>query len=213
MNQVFSKVFMWLCIGLAITFGVAYVVAANKTMLFNLFAGGKIFIVWIAEIVIAILLAARIRKMSMMTTSILYLGYAALTGLALSSIFILYDIMSIVWVFAITSGILLIFGIIGSVTKIDLTKFGVYLLMGLFAMLVAMLINVFVGSEVLDLGLCCLGILIFMGYIAYDVQVIKRNLYGIDDEDKVAVYGAFQLYLDFINIFLDLLRLFGNSRD
>lgn len=76
-----------------------------------------------------------------------------------------------------------------------------------------MLINVFVGSEVLDLGLCCLGILIFMGYIAYDVQVIKRNLYGIDDEDKVAVYGAFQLYLDFINIFLDLLRLFGNSRD
>ena len=85
--------------------------------------------------------------------------------------------------------------------------------MGVLAILVASLINIFIGSETFNLILCIIGIVVFIGYIAYDVQVIKKNLYGIDDENKLAIYGAFELYLDFINIFLDLLRLFGDSRD
>ncbi len=213
MNRVFSKIFMWLCVGLAVTFGVAYVVATNENMVYNLFGGGKYIIVWLLELVVAVVLAVRIRKMNYLTSVILYLLYSGLTGLTLSSIFILYDIMSIVWVFAITAGILLVFGIIGFVTNIDLTKIGIYLLMGVLAILVASLINIFIGSETFNLILCIIGIVVFIGYIAYDVQVIKKNLYGIDDENKLAIYGAFELYLDFINIFLDLLRLFGDSRD
>lgn len=213
MNKIFSKVFMWLCVGLAVTFGVAYAVATNDNMVYNLFGNGRYLIVWIAEIVIAIVLAVRIRKMNFMTSVILFILYSGLTGLTLSSIFILYDIMSIVWVFAITAGILLVFGLIGFVTNIDLTKLGIYLLMGLLAILIASLINMFIGNETFNLVLCIVGIVVFMGYIAYDVQIIKKNLYGIDDENKLAIYGAFELYLDFINIFLDLLRLFGDSRD
>jgi len=139
--------------------------------------------------------------------------YSGLTGLTLSSIFIIYAITSIIWVFAITAGLLLIFGLVGYFTNLDLTKIGTFLIMGLLGVLLAYLVNVFIGSESLDMGLSVISIIIFLGFIAYDMQVIKRNIYTIEDENNRAIYGAFQLYLDFINIFLDLLKLFGNSRD
>ena len=151
--------------------------------------------------------------MSSMTATILYLLYSGLTGLTLSSIFIIYAITSIIWVFAITAGLLLIFGLVGYFTNLDLTKIGTFLIMGLLGVLLAYLVNVFIGSESLDMGLSVISIIIFLGFIAYDMQVIKRNIYTIEDENNRAIYGAFQLYLDFINIFLDLLKLFGNSRD
>lgn len=213
MDKVFSKVFMWLFIGLALTFGVAYTVSTNEAMVYNLFGDGKYLFVWIAELVVVIVLSLRIRKMSSMTATILYLLYSGLTGLTLSSIFIIYAITSIVWVFAITAGLLLIFGLIGYFTNLDLTKIGTFLIMGLLGVLLAYLVNVFIGSESLDMGLSVISIIIFLGFIAYDMQVIKRNIYTIEDENNRAIYGAFQLYLDFINIFLDLLKLFGNSRD
>lgn len=213
MDKVFSKVFMWLFIGLALTFGVAYTVSTNEAMVYNLFGDGKYLFVWIAELVVVIVLSLRIRKMSSMTATILYLLYSGLTGLTLSSIFIIYAITSIIWVFAITAGLLLIFGLIGYFTNLDLTKIGTFLIMGLLGVLLAYLVNVFIGSESLDMGLSVISIIIFLGFIAYDMQVIKRNIYTIEDENNRAIYGAFQLYLDFINIFLDLLKLFGNSRD
>ena len=193
MNKLFSKVFMWLFLGLLVTFGIAYAVSTNDNMVYNLFSGGKYWIVWIAELVVVIVLSARIRKMEFTTAVILFFLYSALTGLTLSSIFILYKIMSIVWVFAITAGVLLLFAAIGYFTNIDLTKFGTFLLMMLIAILIATLVNMFIGSETFDFILCCLGIVIFMGYIAYDVQVVKRNLYGIDDENKLAIYGALRV--------------------
>lgn len=213
MNQVFSKVFMWLFVGLLLTFGVAYIVSTNDNMVYNLFSDGKYFIVWIIEIVVVIVLSARIRKMSSMTAIVLFLLYSFLTGLTLSSIFIIYEISSIVWVFAIASGLFLIFGLIGYFTKLDLTKIGTFLLMGLLAIIVAFLINMFIGSETFDIVLCIVGIVLFLGYIAYDIQIIKRNMLTIENETNLAIYGAFQLYLDFINIFLKLLRLFGTRRD
>jgi len=213
MDKVFSKVFMWLFIGLALTFGVAYTVSTNEAMVYNLFGDGKYLFVWIAELVVVIVLSLRIRKMSSMTATILYLLYSGLTGLTLSSIFIIYAITSIIWVFAITAGLLLIFGLVGYFTNLDLTKIGTFLIMGLLGVLFAYLVNVFIGSESLDMGLSVISIIIFLGFIAYDMQVIKRNIYTIEDENNRAIYGAFQLYLDFINIFLDLLKLFGNSRD
>ena len=213
MNKIFSKVFLWMFIGLAITFGVAYYVSTNDNMVYNLFSGSKYWIFWLLEFVVVIVLSARIHKLNPMTAKVLFLLYSGLTGLTLSSVFILYDIISIVYTFAITSGLFLVFGLLGYFTKIDLTRIGIYLVMALFGVIIASLINMFIGSEVFDLGLCILALVIFLAYVAYDIQLIKRNMYGIDREDNLVIYGALQLYLDFINLFIRLLRFFGKNRD
>ena len=212
-NKIFSKVFLWMFIGLAITFGVAYYVSMNDNMVYNLFSGSKYFIFWILEFVVVIVLSARIHKLNPLTAKVLFLLYSALTGFTLSSVFILYDIISIVYTFAITSGLFLVFGLLGYFTKIDLTRIGIYLVMALFGVIIASLINMFIGSEVFDLGLCIIALVIFLAYIAYDIQLIKKNMYGISNEDNLVIYGALQLYLDFINLFIRLLRFFGKSRD
>lgn len=213
MNKIFSKVFLWMFIGLAITFGIAYYVSTNDTMVYNLFSGSKYWIFWIIEFVVVVVLSAGIRKFNPFVAKILFLLYSGLTGLTLSSIFIFYDIMSIVYTFAITSGLFLIFGLVGYFTKLDLTKIGIYLVMALFGIIIASIINMFIGSEVFNLGLCIVAIIIFLAYIAYDIQLIKKNMFGIENEDNLVIYGALQLYLDFINLFLRLLRFFGKSKD
>ena len=212
-SKVFSKVFLWMFLGLALTFGVAYYVSTNDNMVYNLFSGSKYIFFWIIEFVIVIVLSVRIRKLNPLTAKILFLLYSGLTGLTLSSIFILYDIMSIVYTFAITSGLFLGFGLIGYFTKLDLTKLGIYLLMTLLGIIIASVVNMFIGSESFNFGLCVLGIIVFLGYIAYDVQIVKRNLFDIDNEDNMVIYSAFQLYIDFINLFIRLLRFFGKSKD
>ena len=211
-NKIFSKVFMWMFIGLAITFGTGYYVSINPNMVFNIF-GNYYWILAIAEIVVVIWLSARIRKMKPMTAKILFCVYSFLTGLTFSSIFIVYEMTSIIYVFGITSLIFLIFALIGYFTKIDLTKIGVYLFMILIGIIICSIINIFVGNQTFDLILTIICLIVFIIYIAYDIQIIKRNLYMIPDEDNLAIYGAFQLYLDFINIFLRLLQLFGKSND
>lgn len=213
LNKIFSKVFLWMFIGLALTFGVAYYISTNDNMIYNLFSGYKYLLIWIAEFVVVIVLNARINKLSSMSARILFLLYSGLTGLTLSSVFIIYDIMSIVYVFLITAILFLVFGLIGYFTKIDLTKIGIYLVMLLLGIIIASLINMFIGSETFDFAICIVGLVVFLAYIAYDIQVIKRRLYDIENEDNLVIIGALQLYLDFINIFLRLLQLFGKSRD
>lgn len=211
-NKIFSKVFMWMFIGLAITFWVGYYVSLNENMLYNIF--GKLF--WfliIAEFIVVIFLSARIRKMKPTTAKILFCLYSFLTGLTFSSIFVAYKIISIMYVFGITSIVFLIFALIGYFTKIDLTKLGTYLFMALLGVIICSIINIFVHSETFNLGISIVCLIVFIAYIAYDIQVVKRNLYLIEEEDNLAIYGALQLYLDFINIFLRLLRFFENSRD
>lgn len=211
-NKLFSKVFMWMFIGLAISFGVGYYVSLNENMLFNVFA--KYYMLFIiAELVVVIVLSARIRKLRPTTAKVLFCLYSFLTGLTFSSIFVLYQIMSIMYVFGITALLFLIFALIGYFTKIDLSKIGIYLFMALLGVVICSIINIFVGSAKFDLGITVVCLVIFIIYIAYDIQVIKRNLYMIPEEDNLAIYGALQLYLDFINIFLRLLRLFGKSRN
>ncbi len=212
LRVVFPKIFMWLFVGLLITFGMGFGLQESSLM-DTLFSGGLYLLVWLAEIVIAIVLAVRIRKMSSLTATILYLFYTALTGVTFATIFAYFELGSIMIIFGVTAIIMLIFGCIGYFTKIDLTKISTFLFMGILAIIIMSVINIFIGSEALDLGLCIIGIIIFMAYIAFDIQAIKRKLYGIENQDSLAIYGAFQLYLDFVNIFLDLLRLFGNSRD
>ena len=211
-NKIFSKIFFWMFIGLAITFGIGYYVSINENMLYNIFSKYYIFLI-IAELVVVIWLSARIRKMKSTTAKILFCAYSFLTGLTFSSIFVVYKMTSIVMVFGITSLIFLIFALIGYFTKLDLTKIGTYLFMILIGVIICSLINMFVGSETFDLTLTIICLIVFIVYVAYDIHIIKRNLYAIPEEDNLAIYGALQLYLDFINIFLRLLQLFGRSRD
>lgn len=211
-NKIFSKVFIWMFIGLAITFGVGYYVSFNQNMLFNVFSKYYIFLI-IAELAVVIILSSRIRKMQPMTAKILFCVYAFLTGLTFSSIFVVYELMSIIYVFGITALIMLIFGLIGYYTKLDLTKIWVYLFMGLIAVIICEIINIFVGSETFNMGITIVCLIIFIIYIAYDIQVIKRNSYMIENEENAAIYGALQLYLDFINVFLRLLELIGKNKD
>lgn len=210
MQQIFSKVFMWLFVGLFLTFGVGYFVQSSDAAI-SFLAGGGYLIVWIAEIVLALVLVMRIHKMSPLTNTILYLGYAALTGLTFASIFLMYELTSIIYIFGVTSVVLLIFGFIGYKTKLDLTKISTILFMGIIALIILSIVSIFIPS--INLAVTLLSLVIFFAYIAYDIQMIKRKMYRVENPDSLAIYGAFQLFLDFINIFLDLLSLFGRERN
>lgn len=209
-NDILSKVFRWFGVGLLVTFLVAYYTSTNLKLLSFIFGGIGYYVILILEIVVAIWLNSRIRKMDSTLTKVLYFGYSILTGLTFSSIFIVYEMSSIIFVFLATSLIFLVFSILGKNSKLDLTKFGTYLMVGLFSVVILMIINMFVMNNTLDMVLCIVSIIIFIGYIYYDVNKIVNYF---DDTDNMAIVGAFQLYLDFINIFLDLLRLFGRERD
>lgn len=211
-NKIFSKIFFWMFVGLAITFGVGYYTSLNENMLYNIFSNYYMVLI-IAEIIVVIWLSARIRKMKPLTAKILFCLYSFITGLTFSSIFIVYKMTSIISIFGVTSLIFLVFALIGYFTKADLSKLSVYLFMGLVGIIICSLINLFIGNETFDLGITVIGVVIFIAYIAYDIQIIKRNLYGFSQEDNLAIFGALQLYLDFINIFIKLLRLFAKRRD
>lgn len=210
-NKIFTKIFMWMFVGLLITFGTGYYVSLNSNMFYNVFAKYYLILA-IVEIGVAIFLSVRIRKMSPMTAKILYLLYTFLTGLTFSAIFVVYEITSIIFVFLISALIFGVFALIGYFTKIDLTRIGIYLMMALFGIIICSIINIFVHSETFNMALVIGALILFIIYVAYDIQVIKKNMYGIPEEDNLAIYGAFQLYIDFINIFIRLLELFGNRK-
>lgn len=209
-NEFLSKVFRWFGLGLLITFITAYFTSNSITMLSLIFGTPLYIIISIIEVVLAIFLVTRIRRMESALTKISYIGYTILTGLTFSSIFIVYQMTSIIFVFLATAMVFLIFSILGRNTKIDLSKMGVFLFVGLLSIIILSLINIFIMNNTLDMLLCIVSIIIFIGYVYYDVNKIV-NYY--DDTDNMAIVGAFNLYLDFINIFIKLLRLFGKERN
>lgn len=211
-NKVFSKVFMWLFIGLLITFATGFLVAQNENMVFNLFSNNIYWIgLCVLSIGIAFWLNLRIHKMELMTATILYMLYSLLMGVTFSVIFIVFNMASIIMIFGITAIVFGIFALLGYFTKVDLTKFSTLLLVALVALIIATIVNLWLGNETLQIVLSWVGILIFVGFTAYDMQNIKRNLYQLEDPNKLAIIGAFQLYIDFINIFIDLLNIFGQE--
>ena len=208
-NTLYSKVFGWLGIGLLITFAVGYYVSFHlDNSMFTGFAMISIF----AELAIAFVMGLCIAKLSPTACTILYLVYCVLSGLNFSVIFITYKVTSIVYVFLITSCIFLLFAVLGRIAKVDFRKLGVYLLFTLLAVIIGSLVNIFIGSSTLSLGLTVLSIIVFMLYILYDMKMID-NMDDVFGEEKAAVYGAFQLYIDFINLFIDILRLIGKAKD
>lgn len=208
-NKAFGKVFMWMFIGLLITFLTGYVVSSNDNMLYNIFSGGTYFILIIIELVLVVYLSARIHKMQVTTARIVFILYSFVSGLTFGSIFIVFKMSSIMLIFLITAILFGIFALIGRFTKLDLTKAGTILLMMLLGIVICTFVNVFLKNDTLDLFVSYISIIVFLGFTAYDMQKIKMLSYEFDEEDKIAIIGALELYLDFINIFIDLLRIFG----
>ena len=178
-------------------------------MLYNIFSGGTYFILIIIELVLVIYLSARIHKMQVTTARIVFILYSFVSGLTFGSIFIVFKMSSIMLIFLITAILFGIFALIGRFTKLDLTKVGTILLMMLLGIVICTFVNVFLKNDTLDLFVSYISIIVFLGFTAYDMQKIKMLSYEFDDEDKIAIIGALELYLDFINIFIDLLRIFG----
>lgn len=210
-SKIMSKVFLWMFIGLAVTFLTGSYIANDPSLILEIFEGGSVFLIFIVELAIVIFLTARIHKMKPLTAKIMFLLYSVVTGLTFASVFVVYDITSIIYVFLATALIMLVFAALGYFTKLDLTKLSTFLFMAIIGILIMSIINIFVGNEQLSLGICIISVLVFIVYIAFDVQKVKQ-LYeqNVLPEDNLAIYGALQLYLDFINIFLDLLRIFGD---
>lgn len=213
-----AKVFNLMTVGLAITGLVAFFTA--NTGLATLIIGSPLFIILlVAELGLVFYLSARVEKIQAATASGLFIGYSVLNGLTLSVIFLAYTNTSIAATFFITAGMFGAMAVYGLVTKRDLSGLGSFLFMGLIGIIIASIVNIFLKSSGVDWMISCLGVLIFTGLTAYDVQKIKRigeeGILSQGDEviRKGAVMGALALYLDFINLFLMLLRFFGGSRD
>ena len=211
LREVYSKIFGWMFVGLLVTFLTGYLVSNSYDIL--LLVVQVPFIVYaIIEIGLVIFFSLKIRTMSSTIAKICFLLYSFVTGLTFSFLFLVYELYSMIYVFGITALLFGIFALIGYFTKIDLSKFSTFLFMGLLAIVICSLINMFIGNKTFDLVLTIIGIVVFLGYTAYDIQKIKYNL-NIFPQDNLAIYGALELYLDFINLFLKLLSLFGKRRD
>lgn len=212
-----STVFLWMFAALGITALTAYLFASTPSLMMMMFSetGLNIFgwIVMLAPLIIVFVMSARVEKMSVQTMTMLYIVYSILMGISLSFIFLLYTGASIMKTFAICSAMFGIMALVGYTTKTDLTKFGGILMMALIGIIVASLVNFFMHSERLEYIISFVGVLIFTGLTAYDVQKIKEiGNNGIAQGDtmaKMTIFAALSLYLDFINLFLYLLRFFG----
>ena len=211
-NSIYSKVFLWMFIGLLLTFATGYYVSSNQGLLYSLYSSGLPFLLAIIEIVLVLVLTSRLSKMSTQTAKVLFLAYSFVTGLTFSSLFYVYSLQSIMNVFLISAVLFLIFAYLGKTTNIDLTKLGSTLVMILLGLILVSIINIFLGGTALEMLLSYLFVIVFFGITAYDMQRLKdyQQFYG---EDKAVILTALQLYLDFINIFIELLKLFGKNKD
>lgn len=214
-NKILSDAFVWLFVGLLACFGVSYLTTTSEEMIYAVygtFSGYGYLIYVIIEIVAALALTLFIKKLSPFMAKLIYLLYAALTGLSLSGIFIVYTSGSLTFVFLATALIFGTFALIGKTTKLDLSKWSVYLLVALLGIIILEVINVFLANNSLNMILGIAGVVLFSAYVAYDVQfALNKALYM--NTENAAIYCAFQLFLDFINLFIKLLRLFGKRRD
>ncbi len=209
-NSFISKVYQWLCIGLVITFGCGYLLSINTSLLTTLF--NIYHLLAIAEVVVGFVFILAINKLSDTLAKILYCSYAALTGVTFGAVFLVYDVASIMYVFLATAIIFAIMSFVGKNIKANLNGIATFLAVALLGMIVLSIINIFVANQALDLTIAFVVLIIFIAYIMIDInRIYKKDTNGLSE--KHAVYWAFQLYLDIINIILELLRLFGKSRD
>ena len=212
-DNLISKTFLWMCFGLLVTFVTGYFVANNEVMLENIYGGMGYWIFVIIELVLVFVLSVRVMRMKPTTAKVCFLLYSFVSGLTFASIFVYYAVDSIMLIFLVAAIIFAIMAIIGYTTRVDLTKMGTYLFFALIAVLVVALINIFLNSSMVAMIVSIVCVLIFIGITAYDVQKIKMLENSGLPKDNLAIYGALELYLDFINLFIHLLSIFGRSKD
>ena len=216
-GSLMKSVYMWMTLALGITGVVALYVAQSADLLYSIFSNSILF--WgliIAEFALVMVISARLLKMSFSSALMLFMLYSAINGLTLSVIFALYTKASVASTFFVTAGTFAIMSLIGYLTKKDLSKLGGILFMLLIGLVIATLVNIFWANDTLYWITTYAGVLIFVGLTVYDTNKIKRMLessYGEDEvTQKLALMGALTLYLDFINLFLYLLRILGDRR-
>ncbi len=215
LRQYMLKVYNFMTGGLVVTGLVAYFVAGSPTILRAIYGTPLQWVVMLAPIGFAMLFGFRIQKMQASTAQMLYWAFAAVMGLSLSYIFLAYTGASVARVFFITAGTFAGMSLYGYTTKRDLAGVGSFMMMGLIGIILAMLVNLFLHSTALQFAISVIGVAVFVGLTAWDTQRIKE-MYSAGDAaetgTKKAILGAFQLYLDFINLFVMLLQLLGNRR-
>jgi len=211
------RVYNWMTAGLAVTGVLAFYVSNSETMM-NIIHGNAIvpIVLIVAQLGLVVYLSGWIQKMSASQATGIFMLYAGLTGLTFSFIFIAYTTSSITSAFLVTAGTFATMSFYGYTTKKDLTSWGSFLFMGLIGIIIASLVNMFMQSAAMHWIITYAGVLIFVGLTAYDTQKIKSmNILGnegTDEDTKEAIIGALTLYLDFINLFLMLLRIMGDRR-
>lgn len=214
--SIVTKVYAWMFSALAVTGITAFICASNVAFMQWLYSGGStVWILLFVQLGLAIYFTARLDKMSFTTAKVLFMVYALLMGITLSSIFIVYTMSSIATTFFICAAMYGIMAAYGHFTKKDLTSWGRILMMALIGLILASVVNIFLASSNIDWICSIVGVVLFSALTAYDTNKIRKLAYMNEDETtaKLAVLGAFSLYLDFINLFLYLLRFFGNRND
>jgi len=213
-NNYIQKVYFWMFIGLIVTTITAFGVSQEPD-LYNLILGNDIvfFGIIILQFAAVISISAFIRRIPDNLAEITFVLYCFLSGLTLSVIFLDFSVTSIAYVVLITAAMFGFMSLYGWITKTDLTTAGNILIMALFGIILALIVNLFIENSLLDTILSILGVLIFSGLTAYDTQNIKNTIYEGGDIIKKEILGALNLYLDFVNIFLDLIKLLGKRRD
>jgi FtsH-binding integral membrane protein len=219
-NDFVRSVYNWMAVGLALTGFISLYTAQSETAMRLIFGNPLIFFVLIgAELALVFTISGRVNRMSAATATSLFVIYAGLNGLTLSFIFLAYTSTSIASTFFVCAGTFVACSIYGWTTKRDLTSFGGFLAMGLIGIIVASLVNIFIQSSAMQAIISYIGVFVFVGLTAYDTQKLKNMALtqpaGLEEGvvRKGAILGALSLYLDFINLFLMLLRIFGQSRD
>lgn len=216
-NQFVSKVFGWMFVGLLLTAITSFFVISNETLSIIILSNNFIFYgIFIAEFIIVVYFSARILKMTSFQAGLTFTIYSILNGITLSVIFYLYTYSSIVQTFVVTCLTFGIMAMYGYFTKTNLNSIGSILFIGLIGVMVLSIVNIFLGSSTIEWIISIVGLLVFWGLTAYDMQKLKsyfvHGQQNLSIKNNLALMGALQLYLDFINIFIFLLRFFGRRR-
>ena len=217
-NAFMRGVYLWMCIGLGVTAVFAFGTVSFAPLRNFVFSSQFVFYgLLIAEVLLVVALSAAMHKLSAAAATGMFILYSVLNGMTLSAILLVYTQQSVFSAFLTTAGMFGAMSIYGLVTKRDLTGMGSFMMMGLFGIIIAMVVNMFVGSSALDMGISVLGVFIFLGLTAYDTQSLRNMGESAPMDDALAIrrgtiIGALKLYLDFINIFIMLLRIFGDRR-
>jgi FtsH-binding integral membrane protein len=215
LQSIMRQVYVWMVLGMLLTAGVAFVTVS--TSLINLAANPAVLLIAVvAEFGVVLGISFGFNRLSSGTATVLFIVYAALNGFTLSIVLLAFSVGTVFLAFGSTAALFGAMSIIGYTTQVDLSKLGTYLMMGVLGLVIAMVINLFVNSGPLDFIVSIAGVLIFTALTAYDTQRIGRMAAQMgqagDEGVKLGIFGALKLYLDFINMFLFMLRLFGGRR-